>query len=87
MSHPSLQPLQMTPVRERVLAFIKAEVAADRPFPSESAINAHMGWKSATAARDPIHALWNMGHLRLVSRDRRYRGRTVWALVEEGAAA
>jgi hypothetical protein len=42
----------------RVLAFIEAEVAAGRPFPSPSDIAAHMGWKNAVSGVD---ALRNLG--------------------------
>lgn len=36
------------PQRAKVLAFIQAEIDADRPFPTPTAIAQHMGWKNTT---------------------------------------
>lgn len=49
--------------RLRVLAFIKAEVEAGRPFPKYSAIRDHMGWKNSSSVPDALWALVKDGRL------------------------
>lgn len=51
------------PNREKLLRFIKAEIAAGRPFPSKRALAEHMGWKNQSSAADALWALVRVGHL------------------------
>ena len=70
---------------ERVFAFIKAELAAGRKFPTASAIDRHMAWRSG--GHDCLIRLINWGRIRVV--DRRVingQWRMVYELVEEKAA-
>lgn len=45
------------PQRARVLAFIRAEIAAGRAFPTAQAIAAHMGWKTAAGSYHVVMGL------------------------------
>lgn len=60
----------------QVLAIIRAEQAAGRPFPSLAAIADEIGWRGDACARDALQALFALGHLtrRLV------RGRWVYGI-------
>lgn len=62
--------------RTKALQFIRAEIAAGRPFPAHAAIARHMGWKNASSASDALWALVKDGHLSAVQTGRNFR----WAL-------
>lgn len=49
--------------QQRVLDFVREQVAAGRSFPSTTVIAAHMGWKNAHSATDCLQALRFKGHL------------------------
>jgi len=62
---PDQRPIrQPSPQRARVLAFIKAEIAAGRPFPSTRAIADHIGWARTESAANVLAALAVDGLLR-----------------------
>lgn len=47
----------LPPQRLRVYLFIKSEIAAGRPFPSNRTIADHMGWKQTSSVADVLAAL------------------------------
>lgn len=68
----------------RVLAFIKSEIAAGRPFPSRSAIAVAMGWRHDSSASDALMGLYRHGHLIVLKREKSGQGfRYHYALAEE----
>ena len=69
-----------SPQSDAVLAFVRAEVDAGRPFPHPRAIAAHMGWKNARSALDTLERLARNGLVVAKQvRNRMRRGR-VWEL-------
>jgi hypothetical protein len=65
--------------RPLVLAFIRAEIAAMRPFPTPTAIRKHMGWANITSACDALRGLKVDGHLRTRIDEDGHRG---WELTQ-----
>lgn len=59
---------------DRVLAFIKAEIAAGRGFPAPSDITRHMGWSTSAGVNDTMIRLQLDGKIRLVERVKSGRG-------------
>jgi SOS-response transcriptional repressor LexA len=57
-----------TPSTDRLLAFLKAEVAAKGEFPTRYAIAKHMGWKGTTGVNDALMRLRQRGEIRVKSR-------------------
>lgn len=55
--------MTLSPQRARVLAFVRLEVRAGRPFPSYVDIARHMGWRSTTGVYDALHHLAWLGYL------------------------
>lgn len=51
------------PRRHQVLTYVKAEIAAGRPFPSFKQIATAMSWASESQARDVINALVICGYI------------------------
>ena len=66
------------PSKERVLAFIKDEVAAGRGFPNAVRIATHMGWKNESSAYDCLYSLVASRHLKT---EVGQRGKRYWELV------
>lgn len=62
--------ITMTPLRARVMQFIRDEVKDGRGFPSREAIADHMGWKDVKIAKNVLNVLVRLGRLerRLVDR-------------------
>lgn len=56
-----LKPATLSPQRAKVLAFLKAENAAGRGFPSRQQIRDHMGWKNDGGVVDVLQALAGRG--------------------------
>lgn len=59
----ALKPASLSPQRAKVLAFLKAEDAAGRGFPSRQQIRDHMGWKNESGVVDVLHALAGRGDI------------------------
>ncbi len=79
MANPSRKPVIG---KAGVLAFIHAEIAAGKPFPSQQCIAEHFGWRSYSAG-DALMALAAAGEIRVVSRRPSRRGfRYTFELVE-----
>lgn len=69
-----------TPKRARVLAFVQAELADGRPWPSTLAISRHMGWANYSTAHDALNGLMIDGQIR---RNGSSDGRSaMWEMVE-----
>jgi hypothetical protein len=49
--------LDAAPKRRAVLEFCKAEIRAGRPFPTQSQVAAHMGWKNPKSAGEVLSIL------------------------------
>ena len=74
-----------TPSLDRLLAFLLAEAAAGRPFPSPEQMRRHMGWKSTTGVLDCLMRLKIRGLVHVKSRTPQGRSwRYEWAMAEEG---
>jgi hypothetical protein len=54
---------------EKVLAFIRAEIAAGRPFPTTAQIASHMYWKHPSSANDVMVRLVRKKHVERVLHD------------------
>lgn len=54
--------------RAKLLAFIRAEVAAGRGFPGAAEMQRHVGWSDSTSVRDALHKMVRDGDLRVVTR-------------------
>jgi hypothetical protein len=59
---------------KRVLAFIRDERAAGRPFPSAREITRHMGWKCESSAKDTLSRLRWHGLVVIAHREPSHRG-------------
>lgn len=59
-----LKPASLSPQRAKVLAFLHAEVAAGRRFPSREQIRDHMGWKNESSVIDVLHTLAGRGDIK-----------------------
>lgn len=64
--------------RLALLAFIRGEIEAGRPFPTQTAIASAMGWKGASGVSDALWALVKDGHLIATRRGRYF----AWSLNE-----
>lgn len=62
-SYGALKPAPLSPQRAKVLAFLRAEEAAGRGFPSRQQIAAHMQWKGTSGVVDVLHALAGRGEV------------------------
>ena len=58
---PATKPLPRQ--QERVLGFIRAEIAANRDFPTKRMIADHMGWNSEAGPSDVLNALDGKGYI------------------------
>lgn len=56
----------------RILAFIRAEIGAGKPFPTSRQIDMHMGYRS-TGANDALIRLSRWGYIRLNDKGDDYR--------------
>lgn len=56
-----------------VLKFIKDEIAAGHPFPTNFRIAAHFDWH-VSSAKDALHRLYIQGHIKLLEREWSGRG-------------
>lgn len=67
--------------REKALRYIREQVAAGKPFPSNGAICAYMGWRAHQSVRHCLDALCAEGHVERVGMSK--RGSVIWRLRPE----
>lgn len=81
-SHKPFPPQKKPPLqRAKALAFIREQVAAGKPFPSNAAICAYMGWQAHQSVRHCLDGLSADGHVERVGLSA--RGSVVWRLRPE----
>ena len=56
-----------------VMAFIEAEIAAGRPFPSRVQVARHMGWKTTSGVQDALTRLVRWKRLAVTHREQHGR--------------
>lgn len=70
-----MQPPQMSPAREKMLAFIEAQVAMTGRFPPIASMQQHMGYETAAGVRDILGVLVVLGKIRVISREPSPKGK------------
>lgn len=60
---PRVEHMPPTPSTDKVLVFIRSEVASGREFPTHRQIADHMGWKGTPGVRDTLSRLKCRGDL------------------------
>lgn len=75
-------PRPITPCEARALVFVKAEIAAGRPFPMPNKVAMHMGWaRRSGGGLDVLLKLRHKGFVEVIGRNK--RGHRIWGLADE----
>lgn len=62
----------LPPQRQKIMDFIKTELAAGRSFPGPAAVARHMGWKAGRSAADALYKMCTYDKVLRRSQDGEY---------------